>query len=113
MLAKNLRRLRRKNKIRYSISWTASRPRLTVFRSNLNIYAQVIDDEAGKTIAAFSDIKMDKWTKIEKAEKVWEEIAKKASENKVKEVVFDKNGFSYHGRVKALADAARKAGLQF
>ena len=85
-----------------------------MFRSNANIYAQIIDDAEGKTIVASSDLKMAKsGNKTEMATKVGEEIAKKALESNVKTVVFDKNGFEYHGRVKALAEAARKAGLEF
>lgn len=114
MLQKQVNRLRRKARIRSKISGTATRPRLSVFRSNTNIYVQLIDDEAGKTLAAFSDLKGDaKATKIESAKKVGEEIGKKAKELKIKEIVFDRGGFAYQGRVKALADAAREAGLSF
>ena len=87
---------------------------MSIFRSNENIYAQLIDDEAGKTLASASDVKNDgKITKVESATKVGEEIGKKAKELKLKEVVFDRGGFAYHGRVQALAEAARKAGLTF
>lgn len=114
MLQKQENRLRRQARIRSKISGTAKRPRLSVFRSNENIYAQLIDDEAGKTLASASDIKVDgKTTKVESAKKVGEEIGKKAKELKLKEVVFDRGGFAYHGRVKALAEAAREAGLTF
>lgn len=114
MLDKNIRRLRRKARVRARIEGTSNRPRLSVFRSNANIYAQIIDDTEGKTLVASSDLKMAKsWTKTDMAAKVGEEIAKKALENNIKTVVFDKNGFQYHGRVKALAEAARKAGLEF
>ena len=107
-------RKRRHNKIRAKLSGTTVRPRLIVFRSIANNYAQIINDEDGKVIAEASDLKMkDKGTKVEKAKKVGEEIAKKAKEKKIKEVVFDRNGYKYHGRVKALADGAREGGLKF
>ncbi len=107
-------RKRRHNKIRAKISGTAARPRLIVFRSIANNYAQIINDEEGKVIAEASDLKMkDKGTKVEKAKKVGEEIAKRAKEKKIEEVVFDRNGYKYHGRVKALADGARESGLKF
>jgi len=114
MLQKQANRYARQARVRAKISGTAKRPRLNVFRSNQNIYVQLIDDEAGKTLAASSDIKVDgKLAKIESAKKVGEEIGKKAKELKIKQVVFDRGGFSYQGRVKALADAAREAGLTF
>lgn len=114
MLQKTLKRLRRKNRIRAKISWTASRPRLAVYRSNTNIYAQLIDDTAWKTLTSFSDLKLDKsGTKSEMATKVWEEMAKKIQDLKITEIVFDRGWFAYHGRVKALADALRTNGLKF
>lgn len=114
MLDKNIRRLRRKARVRARIEGTSERPRLSVFRSNANIYAQIIDDKEGKTIVASSDLKMaQSGTKTDMAVKVGEDIAKKALESNVNNVVFDRNGFEYHGRVKALAEAARKAGLEF
>nr|MDD3720071.1 50S ribosomal protein L18 [Candidatus Gracilibacteria bacterium] len=113
MLEKQLKRERRKIKVKATIA-NSSRPRLTVYRSNASIYAQIIDDNTGKTICSSSDLKLDsKLTKTESSKKVGEDIAKKAIDAKVSEVVFDRNGFSYHGRVKALADAAREAGLKF
>ncbi len=112
MLQKQVNRLRRKQRVRSKISGTAQRPRLSIFRSSSSIYAQLIDDESGKTLAASSDLK-EKGTKTDTAKKVWEDIAKKAKDLKVKTVVFDRGGFSYHGRVKALADSAREAGLEF
>ena len=112
MLLKVENRIRRSKRIQ--VSGTASRPRLCVFRSNANIYAQLIDDEAGKTLAAVSDLKMKKkGTKSEMAKKVGEEIASKAKAIKVEAVVFDRAGFAYHGRVKALAEGAREGGLKF
>lgn len=113
MLAKFVKRLRRKQRVRAKISWNASRPRLSIYRSNSNIYAQLIDDVSGKTLAAASDLKIEKWTKTEKASKVGEEIALKAKSLNITRIVFDRGWFAYHGRVKALADAARSAWLEF
>jgi len=114
MLKKVLNRLRRKNRIRAKVSWTASIPRLSIYRSNCNIYAQIIDDTTGKTLASASDLKAKKeGTKTDMAKKVWIDIAKNASSKKIVEVVFDRGWFAYHGRVKALADSAREAWLQF
>ncbi len=114
MLKKTLNRLRRKNRIRSKVSWNASIPRLSVYRSNTNIYAQIIDDETGKTLVSSSDLKIKKeGTKTDMAKKVWEDIAMKSADKKIKTVVFDRGWFAYHGRVKALADAARQAWLKF
>lgn len=114
MLKKVLNRLRRKAKVRAKLSGTTSKPRLSIYRSNSNIYAQIIDDTTGKTLAASSDLKMKKeGTKVEMAKKVGADIASKAKGAKVKEVVFDRGGFAYHGRVKALAEGARENGLTF
>lgn len=113
MLKKFIALATRHNRIRAKVSGTASRPRLSVYRSNANIYAQVIDDVAQKTICAASDIKITKWTKIERASLVGQEIAKKAMDLGIKEVVFDRGGFIYMGRVKTLADAAREKWLKF
>lgn len=110
---KDQKRLRLKRKIRMKISGTESRPRLSVYRSNKFIYAQVIDDNAGKTIAAASDVKTVKGTKTLRAEEIGKLVAEAALAKNIKEVVFDRNGFKYTGRVKLLADAARKAGLKF
>ncbi|MBT6401828.1 50S ribosomal protein L18 [candidate division WWE3 bacterium] len=107
-------RKRRHHKIRAKLSGTALRPRLVVFRSITNNYVQLINDDEGKVIAEASDIKSkEKGTKVEKAKKVGEEIAKKAKDNKVEEVVFDRCGYKYHGRVKAVAEGAREGGLKF
>lgn len=106
-------RKRRHHKIRAKLSGTTERPRLVVFRSLNSIYAQIIDDTTGKTLASASDLKAKKGTKTEKAKIVGTELAKVASTNKVTEVVFDRNGYKFHGRVKALADAAREGGLKF
>lgn len=108
------RRIKIKTRVRGKISGTTERPRLTVFRSNKQIYAQVIDDLSGKTLAAASSLKLeDKAPKKEIAVKVGELIAKNAQEAGITTVVFDRNGFLYHGRIKELADAARKGGLKF
>jgi large subunit ribosomal protein L18 len=114
MATKEIRRTRIKKSVRSKVSGTAERPRLTVFRSNKQIYAQVIDDTAGKTLAAASSLKLtDKAPKKEIAAKVGEIIAKNAQEAGIQAVVFDRNGYLYHGRIKELADAARKGGLKF
>jgi large subunit ribosomal protein L18 len=113
MLAKFASRLRRHIRIRAKVSGTEQRPRLAVYRSNANIYAQLIDDTSGKTLGQSSDLKITSGTKMEKAVKVWEAVAKIATDLKIKEVVFDTGWFKYHGRVKSLADWAREAGLKF
>ena len=114
MITKQERRLKIKAGIRGKISGTPNRPRLTVFRSNKQIYAQVIDDTTGRTLAAASSLKLDvKATKKEIAAKVGEMIAKNAQEAGIQTVVFDRNGYLYHGRVTELADAARNGGLKF
>lgn len=104
----------RKARVRSRIVGTEDRPRLSVYRSNVHIYGQIIDDIKNKTIVSSSDIAIKgKGTKTEKAEKVGEEIAKLAIAKKVKKVIFDRNGFMFHGRVKAVAEGARKGGLEF
>ncbi|MDE6079680.1 MAG: 50S ribosomal protein L18 [Duncaniella sp.] len=113
MVSKIQRRNKIKARIRGKISGTAARPRMSVFRSNKQIYVQLIDDLAGKTIVAASSKGIEEGTKTEIAAKVGEAIAKKAQEAGVTEVVFDRNGYLFHGRVKSLADAARAAGLKF
>ena len=114
MNQKIARRLKIKASIRTRVSGTAERPRLTVFRSNSQIYAQVIDDTKGVTLASASSLGIkDKMTKSEKAALVGKAIAEAAKKAGVNEVVFDRNGYLYHGRVQSLADAAREAGLQF
>ena len=108
------RRTRIKAHIRHRINGTAQKPRMTVFRSNTQIYAQLIDDVNGVTIAAASSAGLkEKVSKIEQAAKVGALVAKVAQEAGITEVVFDRNGYLYHGRVKQLADAAREAGLKF
>ncbi|MES2986154.1 MAG: 50S ribosomal protein L18 [Patescibacteria group bacterium] len=101
-----------KNRIRSKVSGTAERPRLTVFKSNKAIYAQLIDDVAGKTLAQANSSSM-KATKMEAATKVGSELAKAAKTAGITKVVFDRNGYIFTGRVLALADAAREAGLEF
>lgn len=113
MKTKIQRRNKIKTRIRGKISGTAGRPRMSVFRSNKGIYVQVIDDLTGNTIVAASSKGLEGGTKVEVAAKVGEEIAKRAMEKGVTEVVFDRNGYLFHGRVKSLADAARKGGLKF
>jgi len=107
------KRLRLKKKIRTKIFGTDSSPRLSVFRSNQYIYAQVIDDTVGKTIVSVSDMTTEKGTKTERAVVVGAEVAKLAAAKGIKTVVFDRNGFKYTGRIKALADSARTSGLKF
>lgn len=111
------RQLRRKTSVKSKIFGTASRPRLSVFRSNQYIYAQLVDDEKAQTLVSASSIEKDaktgKMNKVDSAALVGENLAKKAVAKKVKLVTFDRNGFKYHGRVKSLAEGARKGGLQF
>jgi large subunit ribosomal protein L18 len=114
-LSKRERRLRIKRRIRNKISGTTERPRLAVFRSNREIYAQIIDDVQRKTICAASSLKIDKkgLTKTDLSKKVGTAIAEAAKAAGINEVVFDRSGYLYHGRVKAVADAAREAGIKF
>ena len=114
---KVIRRQKIRHRIRKNAVGTAQKPRLSVFRSNTEIYAQVIDDESGKTLAAASskdkDIQPQKGTKAEKSKLVGAAIARKATDLGITTVVFDRSGYLYHGRVKAVADGAREGGLQF
>ena len=110
---KEIRRIKIKYRIRKSVNGTAERPRLSVFRSNKQIYAQVINDLTGTTLASASSLGLETMPKIQQASKVGELVAAKAIEAGVSTVVFDRNGYLYHGRVKELADAARKGGLKF
>lgn len=107
------KRIRLKAKIRAKIRGTKDRPRLSVFRSNNFIYAQMIDDENRKTLVSASDVKKDKGSKADRAKLVGQEIAQASLDKKIKKCIFDRNGFKYTGRIKALADAAREAGLDF
>ena len=112
-------RAKKHMKIRNRFSGTAERPRLAVFRSNSHVYAQVIDDVAGKTIVSASTLEKDikaelkNTDDIEAATKIGNVVAKRALDKGIKAVVFDRGGYIYHGKVKALADAAREAGLEF
>jgi large subunit ribosomal protein L18 len=114
---KSVARQKIKFRIRKKISGTTAIPRLSVFRSNSDIYAQLIDDQTGTTVAAASsrqkDIAAQKAPKVDKSKMVGEAIAKKAIELGMKKVVFDRNGYVYHGRIKAVADGAREGGLDF
>jgi len=112
---KNKLRQKRHNRVRRSLSGTAERPRLNVFRSNKNIYAQLIDDVEGVTLASASTLDTDVSgdSKVDEAAAVGALVAKRGVEKGIKEVVFDRGGYQYHGRVKALADAARENGLTF
>ena len=113
--ASNKSRVRRHERVRKTISGTAMRPRLNVFRSNKGIYAQVIDDVTKTTLASSSnlELKITNGGNIEAAKAVGKDIAEKCKKLKIKTVAFDRGGYQYHGRVEALADAAREAGLEF
>lgn len=120
ILKKKLRRQRRKKHVRKHVTGTPERPRLTVFRSHKNIYAQLIDDLAGRTIVAASSMERPISEKLGKgggskaaAQVVGEVLAEKAVGAGIKKVVFDRNGYKYHGRIQELAEAARKGGLEF
>ncbi len=114
--SKITRRAKIKRRIRKKVSGTSSLPRLTVFRSNKQIYAQLVDDTTGTTLVAagsFKNSKADKMNKVEQASVIGKEIAEKALKAGIESVVFDRNGYLYHGRVKSLANSAREAGLKF
>ena len=113
MQNKQDKRIRLKRRIRVKIQGTAERPRLSVFRSNKFIYAQVINDLTGKTLAQASDIIMTKGKKTERAKEVGKMIAEACKKIKIDKVVFDRNGFKYTGRIKLVADEARTGGLAF
>ncbi|HHY71867.1 MAG TPA: 50S ribosomal protein L18 [Bacillus bacterium] len=116
-LDKNAVRKKRHARVRAKVSGTAERPRLNVYRSNQHIYAQLIDDVNKVTLASAStvekDVNLESTGNIAAAQKIGELVAKRALEKGVKEVVFDRGGYLYHGRIKALADSAREAGLEF
>lgn len=116
-LTKNERRLRIKNRIRKVVSGTEARPRLAVYRSNKEIYAQIVDDVTGKTISSASsrdkDINAAKANKTEVAKLVGKALAEKALKAGVETIAFDRGGYLYHGRVKSLAEGAREGGLKF
>ncbi len=108
-------RLRIKRGIRRKLSGTAARPRISVFKSNAKIYAQIIDDEKGHTLVSASSAELGatKNTNIELSKEVGKKLAEKATAEGISEVVFDRNGYIYHGKVKALAEGAREGGLKF
>jgi large subunit ribosomal protein L18 len=110
---KVLSRVKRKNRIRARITGTAERPRLSVYKSLNNNYAQLIDDLKGITLVSINDLKIKKGNKLERAKAIGLEIAKKAQEKKIGSCIFDRNGYKYHGRVKAIAEGAREGGLKF
>ena len=114
MLTKIEKRIKIKKRVRGKVEGTPECPRLTVYRSNKQIYAQIVDDISGQTLASASSLKIeDKLPKKEVAAKVGELIAQSAKEAGIENVAFDRNGYLYHGRVKELANAARKEGLKF
>lgn len=116
MEIKAIRYRQRKRRVRAKITGTATRPRLSVFRSNAHIYGQLVDDVKQVTLVSVSDTVIKKTGKLNKTQAaavIGEELAKKAIAKKIRKVVFDRNGFIYHGRIKALADGARKGGLEF
>ena len=119
MNSKVAKRYLRHKRVRKKVEGTTARPRVSVFRSLNNIYTQIIDDNSKKTLVSASTLSSEikseikKLKKTDKARKVGELLAKKAMENNIKEVVFDRSGYLYHGRIKALADGIRKGGLKF
>ena len=112
-LSRNKERVRRHKRVRSKLSGTSSTPRLVVFRSNKHIEVQVIDDTKGVTLVAVNSKKIDKANNIEVAKKVGTEVAKACLAKKINKVVFDRGGYIYHGKIEALANAAREAGLKF
>lgn len=118
-LSRNVIRKRKHLRVRKKISGSATKPRLNVFKSNKNMYAQLIDDTKGVTLTAASTLdskleeKLDSGSNVEAAKEVGKLIAEQALENGIEEVVFDRSGYIYHGRVKALAEGAREGGLKF
>ncbi|AXI07609.1 50S ribosomal protein L18 [Oceanobacillus sp. 143] len=114
---RNVLRKKRHGRVRKNLTGTEARPRLNVYRSNKNIYAQIIDDNNGVTLASAStkdkELNVEVTSNVDAAKKVGEMVAKRAQEKGVKSVVFDRGGYLYHGRIKALAEAAREAGLEF
>ena len=107
------RRFKRHLRVRNKISGTQERPRLVVFRSLKHIYAQLVDDTANRTIATVSDLNIEQGKKSERAAEVGKQIAERAKSAGITRVVFDRAGYRYHGRIKAVADGARKGGLEF
>lgn len=113
MISREQKRKRRHNRVRAKIAGTDIRPRLSVFKSNKDIYVQLIDDVAGKTLVSSNSLKMTKKTMSEKSKEVGTDIAKKAKEQKLSKIVFDRSGYQYIGVIKILADSAREGGLEF
>ena len=111
--ARHTQRHLRHLRVRKKVSGTADRPRLVVFRSDKHIYAQLVDDDAGRTIATVSSVKVGGGKKTEKATEVGKQVAVVAKDKGISRVVFDRGGYKYHGRVKAVADGAREGGLEF
>ncbi len=111
--SKKIIRFKRKKRISATLSGTAHRPRLSFFKSNAHLYVQVIDDDRSTTLVSASTLEQKIKNNLEGAKKLGQVIAKKALENNVKQIVFDRSGYIYHGKMKVLADAAREAGLQF
>lgn len=111
--SKQLNRTKRHKKVRAKVSGTAFRPRIAVFKSNQYVYAQVVDDESGKTLLSVSDVKAKGGRKSEKALEIGESLAAKMKEKGFAEAVFDRGGFKFHGRIKAVADGLRKGGIKF
>ena len=111
--SRDRQRQRRHLRVRKKVSGTAGRPRLVVFRSDKHIYAQLVDDDAGRTIATVSSLKVSEGKKSDKAAEVGKQVAVIAKDRGITRVVFDRGGYKYHGRVKAVADGAREGGLEF
>jgi large subunit ribosomal protein L18 len=111
--ARHVQRRRRHLRVRKKVNGTAERPRLVVFRSDKHIYAQLVDDTVGRTIATVSSLKVSGGKKSEKAAEVGKQVAAVAKDKGISRVVFDRGGYKYHGRVKAVADGAREGGLEF
>jgi large subunit ribosomal protein L18 len=111
--AREVSRQRRHLRVRKKVTGTAERPRLVVFRSDKHIYAQLVDDDAGRTLATISSVKVGDGKKSDKAAEVGKQVAAAAKERGITRVVFDRGGYKYHGRVKAVADGAREGGLEF
>jgi large subunit ribosomal protein L18 len=115
VLTKPQKRLRRRRRVRAKVRGSAERPRLSIYRSNRGVFAQLIDDDSGRTLASvnWTEAEMRKLAPMEQAKRAGEEIAKRASAAGIESCVFDRGGYQYHGRVKALAEGAREGGLHF
>ena len=111
--ARDAQRQLRHHRVRKKVSGTAERPRLVVFRSDKHIYAQLVDDDAGRTIATVTSLKVGNGKKTERASEVGKQVAVVAKDRGITRVVFDRGGYKYHGRVKAVAEGAREGGLEF